>query len=844
MALRLNAVTEACEEARNSKPVQLFVISDPGQDLDDEMAVILMRYLQELRLVDVLGIVCNLRPSFDRARLMRGTLDLLGMHAVPVGIGTDGGSSHHKDSFSQSAHTYIPPPSSERSFQLLPARQLMREQYERAEPNSISLLCISSLKDAALFLRDNEALFVAKTKSVTIMGGAGLNESPNSPHANNGPGTPREVLGSLTPDTAHNNMFCKDSAEFLHRKCQELGVPLVIISRFAAYAVPIERATYDDLAQTGGPIGWRLRNMQRATIESLWVRACAAGDAPERQGLPARCDKAWFLTTFCGGAGTERNAAEPIWDLVTSFNMYDSLALLAAIPVLRHRFFMPSLSVRREVVASAPSTSKDYNHVRGVSRVQSLEGDDVVRESIRVAELTQAAKDAEGEAKLEQYFLSGESTSAEHLVFGISKEINGIRNPTELCRFLWTGYRQGLALNHHHKCQTILVAQLRWDNQTDTELALVVLRSLFEFGVLNCCGLLICRAPDGMGSPSGMSLEEQTQTIRDMLATVGLDHIPVAIVDEDWNTSDQATGDGGFGDNFGYTSPRKMDSKLLEMYEMAPETGVVLSVSACLSQVAAFIENHPTLFQQKTRSLVMLGGVLNMGENGIVKPDDGVADANQARPGTATGFLVPDPAAQNNAIDLRAATFVHRRCQELGVPMTVVSRHLASVLQVPRTLYDTVAQVGGRVGARLRDALQNSIEGLWTRVCAVDGSEMRRGLPARCDKAWFAKQFCATSPEDEVLAKSTDDSIWDLVSAFNVYHPLVLLATVDRLRDHYLSDTQEHTVRGVEHLLVGISEERPGIHPEHVTDCVNILCKMILKGCQEDLAQVSGKAVP
>ena len=74
-------------------------------------------------------------------------------------------------------------------------------------------------------------------------------------------------------------------------------MPLNIVSRFAAYAVPIERATYDDLAQSGGPIGWRLRNAQRATIEALWVRACADADSAERQGLPTRCDKLWFLNT-------------------------------------------------------------------------------------------------------------------------------------------------------------------------------------------------------------------------------------------------------------------------------------------------------------------------------------------------------------------------------------------------------------------------------------------------------------------------------------------------------------------------------------------------------------------
>ena len=49
-------------------------------------------------------------------------------------------------------------------------------------------------------------------------------------------------------------------------------------------------------------------------------------------------------------------------------------------------------------------------------------------------------------------------------------------------------------------------------------------------------------------------------------------------------------------------------------------------------------------------------------------------------------------------------------------------------------------------------------------------------------------------------------------------------------------------VRGVEHLLVGTSAKRPGIHPEHVADCTAMLCKMILKGCQQDLSQFDGIA--
>lgn len=55
----------------------------------------------------------------------------------------------------------------------------------------------------------------------------------------------------LVPDTAHNNTFDKEASEYLYRRCQELKVPLVIVSRHAAMKCPMPRSIYDDMAQTG-----------------------------------------------------------------------------------------------------------------------------------------------------------------------------------------------------------------------------------------------------------------------------------------------------------------------------------------------------------------------------------------------------------------------------------------------------------------------------------------------------------------------------------------------------------------------------------------------------------------
>ena len=164
------------------------------------------------------------------------------------------------------------------------------------------------MKDPAEFLRNYEELFLTKTKTVTIMGGV----MPFDEHADDNK--------LLVPDTAHNNTFDTEASEYLYRRCQEIGVPLIIVGRFAAYKCPMPRSIYDDMAATGHPIGKRLRDTQRASIEGLWKRACAP-EGPDRIGLPARCDKAWFCSTFCSGNGGNRTIDESIWDLIESFIM-------------------------------------------------------------------------------------------------------------------------------------------------------------------------------------------------------------------------------------------------------------------------------------------------------------------------------------------------------------------------------------------------------------------------------------------------------------------------------------------------------------------------------------------
>jgi len=153
------ASESAAGERKGSPPaVPLVIMTDPGKDQDDELALILCRtmcdppaislrsacdlpaislrspassssptcsaYLRrhctpslhsssyyyapaptrcDLGLFELRGVVANLCPAAARAKLARGTLDALALEAVPVAVGSDANRSGIEDNFTASA---------------------------------------------------------------------------------------------------------------------------------------------------------------------------------------------------------------------------------------------------------------------------------------------------------------------------------------------------------------------------------------------------------------------------------------------------------------------------------------------------------------------------------------------------------------------------------------------------------------------------------------------------------------------------------------------------------------------------------------------------------------------
>lgn len=327
----------------------LILYTDPGKYPDDENAFALAGALTRLGLINILAAVATLTPARPRARLTKGTFKLVGLGHVPVGVGSDCGVPDT----GQSDHEFTGISYLADDSQLVDGQRLVVETLssKKVAPGSVTILAIAGLTDPARLLQDHPDLFKSKVKRVVIMGGV-QTAPPNVVRKFLSRFVPRKFIpgidkvrldlsSRMVPDTASNNMMDTESSQYLYRTLQELGIPLTILSREAANAAPVPRSHYDALAATGNPVGVKLRETQERIMQAVWERANMTVDDPRREGLPARCDRQWFLDSYCGGGTTDRKAGDNVWDLVKHFGMSDPMSLMVCVPELVERFFEP-----------------------------------------------------------------------------------------------------------------------------------------------------------------------------------------------------------------------------------------------------------------------------------------------------------------------------------------------------------------------------------------------------------------------------------------------------------------------------------------------------------------------
>jgi inosine-uridine nucleoside N-ribohydrolase len=294
------------------------VFTDIGRDVDDELALVLLSALRRKHLLNPIAIISTLSPQDSRAHLARGSIDAMGMPDVPVGIGSSGGVGDDIELEVYEAQYSRPSPCIFQS-----GMELVFTALESVPPKSTQLLCISSLSDVATLIREREELFISKVKEVVVMGGV---VSP-------------EMGDTLVPDSAYNNNCDISAARFVYRRCQELGIPTITLSRWAAYGCPMPPQLLDELASTEHMVARNIRSVSRVSVDQLWKKVRLHPSDPRREKLPNRCDVNWFCRIFMSKGEISKDWKASVWPLVQKLNMYDPLALLLAVPAYRAAHF-------------------------------------------------------------------------------------------------------------------------------------------------------------------------------------------------------------------------------------------------------------------------------------------------------------------------------------------------------------------------------------------------------------------------------------------------------------------------------------------------------------------------
>ena len=315
MRVQLAPVSNADIES-DGTPVIVF--TDIGRDVDDELSLVLLSAFRRKHLLNPIAVVATLSPQDERANLARGSLDVLGMADVPVGIGSSGGVGEDIELEVYEAD-YARPSSCIYESGI----ELVYAALESVPPKSTQLLCIASLTDVATVIREREELFTSKVKEVVVMGGV---VSP-------------EIGETLVPDSAYNNNCDISSARFVYRKCQEFGIPTITLSRWAAYGCPMPPQLLDEISATEHMVARNMRSVSKISVDQLWNKVRLHPSDPRREKIPNRCDVNWFCRTFMIKGELSKDWKASVWPLVQKLNMYDPLALILAVPAYRTAHF-------------------------------------------------------------------------------------------------------------------------------------------------------------------------------------------------------------------------------------------------------------------------------------------------------------------------------------------------------------------------------------------------------------------------------------------------------------------------------------------------------------------------
>lgn len=366
-------VLRELEEKKTSIPSpsqKLLLVSDPNKDPDDVVVYVMASWLAKHGFIDIGAVVTTLGDEevrSKRAQFAKSVFAELGQPEVPVLVGKDYPMVDDKQ---RKEHAkFLPLGYLGESF-LADATQVRKdsraaliEQLKAAADKSVTLLVIAGMTDVQDVLDACPDLVKQKIKEVVVMGGV---KRKKDSHKFNETTKDREPNPAFRKDfsqdpegfvkdsesfvkrdkRAYNNLTDATAAKIFYRGVQAAGIPLKILSKEAAYRAAVSPSFYEDIGDTGHVVGQYLRDVQKSALEGLW-NGILNGELPKHLNLR------WFFDTFTskkpGDEELERLESQPpsfdeMWNggEITKLNLYDPLALLAAVDASCAMLFKPT----------------------------------------------------------------------------------------------------------------------------------------------------------------------------------------------------------------------------------------------------------------------------------------------------------------------------------------------------------------------------------------------------------------------------------------------------------------------------------------------------------------------
>lgn len=308
---------------------QIVVITDLAKDYDDLAAMVVLKELHRLGVVELLGFIANLEPAANRARFGRGALDHLGLSTIPIATGTSGyppkeDKRHNVEDYEFKKCPFM---ADENDHRLkakdskeplsLTGKGLLKELCLNAAKTGqkLTLLLISSLEDIHTFSSENRELMKDSISNIVLQGGYEVTSD-----------------GQLKASTeANNNRYDPKAAEEFHTLMKELKIKSTVYTRTAAIAATMEPEIFTQLAKTGNKVGGHLWIVQKSQDVSFYTNA--SHEDPAKRFHPDR-DQRYFLrnrTNWYKNHSEEKGDRFPVGEEVSEFTkvvVYDALAAI------------------------------------------------------------------------------------------------------------------------------------------------------------------------------------------------------------------------------------------------------------------------------------------------------------------------------------------------------------------------------------------------------------------------------------------------------------------------------------------------------------------------------------